>query len=398
MLSKCFVDVPTNAVIANLMNNFDIQSTIYVIFVYKEMDMKLNFIIILTILLSLFHSSLAQEQIGSGLEVDKTVHNFGDIQLNSGPVSCIFTITNKSDKAAVIYNVISSCGCTDVQWTREPIAPGKKGKISVTYSNDEGPYPFDKTLTVYLSDVKKPVLLKVRGVSVEKPKPLEESYPVTYGPLGMKKTEYQCGNVEQGEKKSEAAMVANLSDKPIEISFTDISKHLDISITPNPIPARSTAEMSFSVTACRTIWGKNHYYATPLINGKQYDSKPLDIWAFTKENFDNVSELEKSNGPRPMFKASTFEAGMIKKGDIVKAKFTFENAGKKPFGVYKVDIDAPKWSHGRIPPTEPGKWTTFTVDIDTSDMPEGEMLTIITLTTNSPLRPIVNLFITGWIE
>jgi hypothetical protein len=38
------------------------------------------------------------------------------------------------------------------------------------------------------------------------------------------------------------------------------------------------------------------------------------------------------------------------------------------------------------------------VDIDTSDMPEGEMLTIVTLTTNSPLRPIVNLFIAGWIE
>ena len=99
-----------------------------------------------------------------------------------------------------------------------------------------------------------------------------------------------------------------------------------------------------------------------------------------------------------MFKESTFQAGKVKKGDVIHAKFTFENAGKKPFGVYKVDIDAPKWSHSRIPPTQPGEWTSFTVDIDTSKMPEGEMLTIVTLTTNSPLRPIVNLFITGWIE
>jgi hypothetical protein len=31
-------------------------------------------------------------------------------------------------------------------------------------------------------------------------------------------------------------------------------------------------------------------------------------------------------------------------------------------------------------------------------MPKGEVLAIVNLTTNSPLRPIVNLFITGWIE
>ena len=340
----------------------------------------------------------AQEKISDGLEVDKMVHNFGDIKLDSGPVSCVFTITNTSDKPAVIYNVVSSCGCTDVEWTREPILPDKKGKISVTYSNDEGPYPFDKTLTVYISDVKKPVLLKVRGVSLAKAIPLEESYPIKFGSLALKETEFKCGNIEQGERRSEAVMVANLSDRPVDITFTDISDHLDISVHPNPIPARSTAEMSFSVTACRKLWGKNVYSARPVVDGKEYGEQAIRIHAFTKENFDRLTEAEKSSGARPAFKESTFQAGKIRKGEIVHAKFTFENSGHKPFGVYKVDIDAPKWSHGRIPPTDPGKWTTFTVDIDTSDMPEGEMLTIVTLTTNSPLRPIVNLFITGWIE
>lgn len=340
----------------------------------------------------------AQEKISDGLEIDKMVHNFGDIMLGSGPVSCTFNITNRSDKPAVIYNVVSSCGCTDVTWTREPIMPGKKGKISVTYSNDEGAYPFDKTLTVYISDVKKPVLLKVRGVSMAKAVPLEESYPAAFGPFALKEKEFKCGNIEQGEHKSESAMVANLSNKPVQVSFTDISDHLDISVSPNPIPARGTAEMSFSVKACRRLWGKNFYCAKPVIDGKTYGDDVISIWAFTKENFDKMTEEEKSSGPRPMFKESTFQAGKVRKGEVIHAKFTFENAGKKPFGVYKVDIDSPKWKHGRIPATEPGQWTTFAVDIDTADMPLGEMLTIVTLTTNSPLRPIVNLFITGWIE
>ena len=40
------------------------------------------------IALSTCMTSYAQERISEGLEIDKTVHNFGDIMLDSGPVSC----------------------------------------------------------------------------------------------------------------------------------------------------------------------------------------------------------------------------------------------------------------------------------------------------------------------
>lgn len=360
--------------------------------------MKLRHIYILLLALSVsFHAS-AQMKVSEGLEMDKTVHNFGDIKHKSGPVSCSFTLTNTSSSPTVIYQVVSSCGCTDVEWTKEPIMPGKKGKISASYSNDEGPYPFDKTLTVYVSGVNKPVLLKIRGVSVETEKPLEESYPDKFGPFSMKTSEYNCGSVEQGQVKNELAMVANLSNQPLKITFKDVSENLDIRISPNPIPARSTAEMHYSVTADRKLWGNNEYVATPVANGKTYGDKKIHVKAFTRENFDNLTNIERSNGPRPRFDVSTIEAGMVKQGEKIHAEFTFKNEGKQPFEVYKVDVDAPDYKFSSIPSTKPGEKTTFSVDVDTSRMPKGEMLVIVTLTTNSPLRPVVNIFITGWIE
>jgi hypothetical protein len=212
-----------------------------------------------------------QEKIGNGLEIDKMVHNFGDIMLDSGPVSCEFTITNKGSKPAVIYNVISSCGCTDVEWTKEPIMPGGSGKVSATYSNDEGPYPFDKSLTVYLSDVKKPLILKLRGISREKMRPLSELYPLHRGPMGMKEDMIRCGNLEQGGDKSETVMVANLSSKPIKVEFKDVTSNLKVSVSPNPIPAESTAELTATVSADRQKWGRNEYKAVPVIDGKEYE-------------------------------------------------------------------------------------------------------------------------------
>ena len=345
--------------------------------------------------------SAAQEKITDGLEIDKFVHNFGDILFDSGPVSCTFTVKNTGKKPAVIYNVITTCGCTNVEWTKEPIRPGQTGTVSVTYSNDEGPYPFDKSLTMYLSDLKKPVILKLRGVSQDRIKPLKELYPVSYGSLGFKENVNKCGNMDQNGQKSEAIMIANLSNSPMNVSFSDVSKNLKLTVTPNPIPARSTAELTYTITADRSLWGKNWYWAVPVVNGKTYTSsegdRKIGFWAFTREDFSGVSADEKRNGPRPAFKESTYSFGKVKVGQKVTAEYTFKNDGKMPFKVYKVDADA-AISAESIPEAAPGESVTFKIELDTKDMPKGESLTIITLTTNSPLRPIVNLFIAGFIE
>ena len=280
--------------------------------------------------------------------------------------------------------------------------PGKSGKVSVTYSNDEGAYPFDKTLTTYLSDSQKPILLKIRGISVEAEKPLAELYPVSYGPFALRESLIKCGNLEQGRQKSDAVLVANTSKKPITVTFADTDKNLSLNLSPNPIPAESTAELTFTVTADRSIWGKHTYYATPLINGTEYKNAEgksnIGFWAFTKENFSNLDQEEKAKGPRPTFEESTYSFGKIKRGETVHAQFTFKNDGKECFCVYKVNADAKKWSHSTIPAAMPGEKVTFRVHLETESLPTGEHLTIVTLTTNSPLRPIVNLFIAGYIE
>ena len=343
-----------------------------------------------------YNSSYAQEKLGNGLEIDKMVHNFGDIMLDSGPVSCEFTLTNKSGKPAVIYNVISSCGCTDVEWTKEPIKPGSTGKISATYSNDEGPYPFDKSLTLYLSDVKKPIVLKLRGISREKMHPLSELYPIHRGPMGMKEDMINCGNLEQGRDKSETVMIANTSSSPIKVEFKNVSDNLIVTVRPNPIPAESTAELTATVSASRENWGRNEYWAVPIVDGKEYGK--IGFRAFTKENFDELSEEERMQGSMPRFETSTYSFGKVKAGTQIHASYKMKNEGKSCFCVYKVDVDSCCYSHSDIPAADPGEEISFRVHLDTKDLPKGECLKIVTLTTNSPLRPIVNLFISGTIE
>ena len=107
----------------------------------------------------------AQKDFGGVARFDSTVHDFGRIDTKDGAVSCTFTVTNIGTEPLNIFAVTTTCSCTSSAWTRKSIAPGESGTIDATFTNDEGPYPFDKTLNVYLSGLERPVVLHIKGVA-----------------------------------------------------------------------------------------------------------------------------------------------------------------------------------------------------------------------------------------
>jgi len=127
-----------------------------------------NFVIVKA--LFLIWTLLLGPVFGDRVEFDKLVHDFGEISIKDGPVSCTFTVKNISDTPVAIFSVITTCGCTEVEWPRTRIQPGETGTISVTYDNDEGVHSFDKQITVYLSDIKRPAILHLKGVVQNKKK------------------------------------------------------------------------------------------------------------------------------------------------------------------------------------------------------------------------------------
>ena len=118
---------------------------------------------ILSAILLTCSAAFAQRDFDGVARFDATVHDFGRVDTRDGAVSCSFTVTNIGVEPLNILAVTTTCSCTSASWTRASIAPGSDGKIDVTFTNDEGPYPFDKTLTVYLSNIERPIVLHVKG-------------------------------------------------------------------------------------------------------------------------------------------------------------------------------------------------------------------------------------------
>lgn len=120
-----------------------------------------KFVLSSAFLLGTFIFSNAQEIKITNYE-NNTV-DYGNVNKGSNGKR-IIKIQNVGDKPLIISNINTSCGCTVPQWTTEPIAPGKKGEITVTY-NTSNVGRFSRTITISSNDEKKPNLpVRIEGV------------------------------------------------------------------------------------------------------------------------------------------------------------------------------------------------------------------------------------------
>lgn len=101
------------------------------------------------------------------IEAKETEHDFGVFKEGDGDVSHVFVVTNTGKSPLVITRVISSCGCTTPSFTKEPIAPGKSGEVTVIYNPTGRVYPFTKTVSVYSNGKKGPLVLTIKGEVVK---------------------------------------------------------------------------------------------------------------------------------------------------------------------------------------------------------------------------------------
>ena len=72
--------------------------------------------------------------------------------------------TNTGTAPLIIHQAFASCGCTVPTYTKEPIKPGEKGVIDVTYNGtDKFPGHFQKTITIRSNAISEVTRLIIEG-------------------------------------------------------------------------------------------------------------------------------------------------------------------------------------------------------------------------------------------
>ena len=109
-----------------------------------------------------------------------------------------------------------------------------------------------------------------------------------------------------------------------------------------------------------------------------------------------MTRAEMNDAALPYFDKSSYDFGTITTSDHIKCTFRMENKGKADLVIHKIELND---QYLRVDINAPlvvkaGDTQSFTATVDKPH--QGmDVLYIISIISNSPLRPTVNLFMTG---
>jgi hypothetical protein len=194
--------------------------------------------------LLLLTCSILTLQAQPKIKFDKKNHDFGEVIVNTYPKTT-FTFYNVGDKALILTNVKTSCGCTTPKWPRDSIMPGDSGKIQVVF-NSRGYLNrnFAKTIIVsYNKDnggTSQAEVLYIHGKVVPKNIP---QYP-----LEIDTTIVDFDLLKYGKKAEIELTLMNTGDSTIQIKeiLPSCENCMLVSIQPMTILPKQSAKMLIS--------------------------------------------------------------------------------------------------------------------------------------------------------
>jgi hypothetical protein len=209
------------------------------------------------------------------LSFREKTYDFGQIFEKNGKVSHTFIFENTGTAPVLIDEIASGCGCTTHDYPKEPVLPGRTGKIAIKYNPAYRPGFFSKEIVVYSNSRKNVNRLWVKGTVIPTDHPVEEDYPYHFGNrLYFNLKVLSFGRIKPGQSKQLKLRYANASDRSMTLGFIAESKNI-VFTNPGKLSPGERGETEFvyrcpKATADREII-INIY---PVINGEKLQ-KPL---------------------------------------------------------------------------------------------------------------------------
>jgi hypothetical protein len=266
---------------------------------------------------------------------DSESHDFGSFKESAGPQTFSFDFTNKGNSPLILNAVNASCGCTTPEWTRQPVAPGAKGFIKVTYNPANRPGSFNKTINVQSNAENTSVILTIQGKVEEKEKTIAELYPREIGVLRAELNHISFPTIKNNEIKTETLTLINDTDKPVNVDFNNLPVFLKVTVEPkvvpakvNNVPGKSLLTVAFDAKAANSYGFVSSRIYLSLDGSNDYKSS-IGISATVEEDFSALTAAELTNAPVAEFNTLSYDFGDIQQG--TKSEYTFElsNKGKR---------------------------------------------------------------------
>ncbi|MEG1585374.1 MAG: DUF1573 domain-containing protein [Bacteroidales bacterium] len=320
------------------------------------------------------------------LTFKQTTHDFGTFDEEKGKVTTEFEFTNTGNAPLLIVRTAASCGCTTPEYPKEPIAPGKKGVIKVTYNAKGRPGVFQKTVYVFANTDPEKSTLIIKGHVNAAPPKKEINYPKQIGELRLKSKYIPFFDVYPLSVKTEVIEVYNPTDRIIPVFFSEVPKHIRVVAVPEVIPANKTGKIEVTYMAEKAKdWGlrKDNFKVLLGSARKENPENYIVVSADIREDFSKMSAADQASAPIAQLDNREVNFGNVSAKTTKTINVT--NTGKSPLIIRKVKNDHRAFNCEMSKETiQPGKSAQLKITCDTQKATQRNLTNHIVLITNDP--------------
>lgn len=346
-----------------------------------------------TILIAVCSITWAQdEQPASAMVFETYEWDFGTIDEADGPVTHTFRFVNISNNPIQIDNVATSCGCTTVQYSTEPIHGGEEGEITVIFDPTRYQGRVFREVEIITKDRHNYAYLTLYADINPIPMGLEQIYPhLLAGTIKTNALGYPFGYIAQGESITKVMRIANVGDKTVNLSVETTGKRNGMSVEcPKSIDPQEVVSIKITYDIPK---GKKYYGLARdtiwLIADGVKSQKPITVNAKRVEKFSRDE-----NRPKPVMRIEPgyVDFGEKAPGKIYKKTIVIGNTGNADLIFRNVEpMQGTAISIESDQVIKPGKELKVTVAVTNSREPNTTTMGSINLTTNDPTRPFYEL-------
>lgn len=266
-------------------------------------------------------------------------HDYGVIKEDDGVAYYEFQFSNTGSTPLIIQRVETSCGCTTPDWPKEPIAPGKNGRIKVGYNPSGRPGAFSKTITVYSNAETPTVILQIKGEVIPHVKTPDEIFNISIGgKLYFEKTHIPFSRLFPGKIYTDTLKFMNKSSEVVKVAANAGGLNfLTVRVEPQSIKPKQVGNIIVTYDPQkRNDWGFVMDRFMLSINDSLITNTPISVTGSIEEDYSALSASELEKAPRVEFNTTSYDFGEKAEGEPVEYNFTIKNTGKSDLLIRKV--------------------------------------------------------------
>ncbi|HLN19932.1 MAG TPA: DUF1573 domain-containing protein [Bacteroidales bacterium] len=350
----------------------------------------------------LFVAATASSQIAvTTMKAAEDQHDFGTFKEEAGRQTYDFIFTNTGTQPLVIQNVVASCGCTTPEWTKQPVPPGGKAKVTAIYDPKDRPGAFNKTLSVYTNTKPEVTVLTIKGEVTPREKTVEELFTFPVAGVRFESVQLAFTNIKKNEKKIRVMQVINTSKEPVKIEFDNLPAHLQLKVNPEVLKPgqKGLVEGTYDATK-NSGWGNVSDIVRVKLNGVPQENSYYYISANLVEDFSSLTKEQLANAPVFKLDATTVDLGKIKGNTQNDVEFKFVNAGKSDLFIRNVRASCGCTAiqqGNQADPIKPGQSSSIKATFNSGSY-SGKVTKAIYVYANDPLKSEVVLMLSADVE